>query len=45
MCGETDKVYFIFQHWNPLTGVSEEEHYVDAPQYPLPIGAERQEPN
>jgi calnexin len=34
-CGETDKVHFIFQHRNLLTGGYEEKHFVDAPRTDL----------
>jgi calnexin len=30
-CGSTNKVHFIFQHKNPITGVFEEKHLRDAP--------------
>ena len=30
-CGSTNKVHFIFQHKNPITGAFEEKHLRDAP--------------
>jgi calnexin len=34
-CGSTNKVHFIFQHKNPITGVFEEKHLRDAPAVKL----------
>jgi calnexin len=34
-CGSTNKVHFIFQHKNPVTGVFEEKHLRDAPAVKL----------
>jgi calnexin len=34
-CGETDKVHFIFQHKNPLTGAYQQKHFVDSPRSDL----------
>ncbi|TYZ65462.1 hypothetical protein PybrP1_005026 [[Pythium] brassicae (nom. inval.)] len=31
-CGSSDKVHFIFQHRNPLTGAYEEKHLLSPPQ-------------
>eukprot|EP00953_Heterococcus_sp_UTEX-ZZ885_P008507 5102-Heterococcus_DN1.PRE.3 len=31
-CGATDKVHFILQHRNPVSGVWEEKHLADAPR-------------
>jgi calnexin len=31
-CGETDKVHFIFQHKNPLTGSYQQKHFIDSPR-------------